>query len=88
MRDFEFKVNLVAVVRVRAADERVARQVVPDVLGAPGSAEIGLANQTVRAMGREATVTGVDFSIGQVKASAPSEKRARLVARDDSLDDH
>jgi hypothetical protein len=88
MRDFEFKVNLVAVVRVRAADERVARQVVPDVLGAPGSAEIGLANQNVRAMGREATVTGVDFSIGQVKASAPSEKRARLVARDDSLDDH
>jgi hypothetical protein len=28
MRDFEFKVNLVAVVRVRAADESVARQVV------------------------------------------------------------
>jgi len=80
MRDFEFKVNLVAVVRVRAAHERVARQVVPDVLGAPGSVEIGLANQNVRAMGREATVTGVDFSIGQVKASTPSEKRTRLVA--------
>ena len=44
MRD-EFRVNLVAVVRVRAADETVARQVVPTVLGAPGTAEIGLANQ-------------------------------------------
>ena len=87
MRDFEFKVNLVAVVRVLAADERVARQVVPDVLGAPSSVEIGLANQNVRAVGREASVTSVDFSIGQVKVSTPSEKRARLVARDDSLDD-
>src|SRR5262245_1478412 len=37
--DFEFKVNLVAVVRVQAADESVAREVVPDVLGSPGSAE-------------------------------------------------
>ena len=80
--------NLVAVVRVRAADERIARQVVPDVLGAPGTVEIGFANENnVRARGREATVTGVDFSIGQVKVSTPSEKRARLVAHDDSLDD-
>jgi hypothetical protein len=43
MRDFEFKVNLVAVVRVRAADESVARQAIPTVLGAPSTAEIGLA---------------------------------------------
>src|SRR5262245_38555542 len=42
MKDFAFKVNLVAVVRVRAADESVARQVVPDVLGAPSTVEIGL----------------------------------------------
>ena len=34
MRDFEFKLDLVAVVRVRAADESVVRQVVPTVLGA------------------------------------------------------
>ena len=81
MKDFAFKVNLVAVVRVRAADESVARQVVPDVLGAPSTVEIGLANQNVRATGRDATVTSVDFSIGRVKASTPSEKR------DDSLDD-
>jgi hypothetical protein len=31
VKDFIFKVNLVAVVRVRAADENIARQVVPNV---------------------------------------------------------
>src|SRR5262245_28401430 len=70
MREFAFKVNLIAVVRVRAADETVARQVVPTVLGAPGTAEIGLANQNnIRASGCDATVTSVDFSIGPIKPS-------------------
>ena len=41
--DFTFKVNLVAVVRVRASDESIARKIVPDALGAPGTAEIRLA---------------------------------------------
>jgi hypothetical protein len=45
MKDFAFKVNLVAVVRVRADDESVARKVVPTVLGAPGTADIRLANE-------------------------------------------
>jgi hypothetical protein len=45
MKDFAFKVNLVALVRVRAADESVARKVVPTVLGAPSTVEIGLANE-------------------------------------------
>ncbi len=36
MRDIAFKVNIVAVVRVRAAEENVARKVVPTVLAAPG----------------------------------------------------
>jgi hypothetical protein len=67
MRDFVFKVNLVAVVRVRAADESSAGQVVPTVLGALGNAEIGLANQNNAATGREARVTNVDFSIGLIK---------------------
>jgi hypothetical protein len=72
MRDFTFKVNLVAVVRVRAPDERVARAVVPTVLGAPGSSEIGLANQNNILVGRDAAVTGVDFSmIGPIKSSKP-----------------
>jgi hypothetical protein len=80
MRDFEFKVNLVAVVRVLAADESVARQVVPDVLGAPSTAEIGLTNQNVRAMGRDATVTSVDFSIGPIKHSKPLQAREAAMA--------
>jgi hypothetical protein len=56
MEDFTFKVNLVAVVRVRAGDESVARKTVPTVLGAPGIAEIRLANENNAATGRHATV--------------------------------
>ena len=68
MKDFAFKVNLVAVVRVRADDESVARKVVPTVLGAPGTVEIGMANENNAARGHHATVTDVDFfSIGSVK---------------------
>ena len=51
MSDFAFKVNLVAVVRVLAAEENAARRVVPTVLGAPSAAEIGLANQNNAALG-------------------------------------
>ncbi len=67
MEDFTFKVNLVAVVRVRADDESVARKIVPTVLGAPGTVEIRLANESNAAKGHHATVTDVDFSIGSVK---------------------
>ena len=67
MEDFTFKVNLVAMVRVRAGDESVARKIVPTVLGAPGIAEIRLANENNAATGRHATITDVDFSIGSVK---------------------
>jgi hypothetical protein len=42
------------------------------VLGAPSTAEIKLANQNnVHAMGNDATVTSVDFSIGPIKSSKP-----------------
>jgi hypothetical protein len=68
MKDFAFKVNLVAVVRVRADDEGGARKVVPTVLGPPGVAEIRLANEKNAARGHHATVTDVNFSIiGSVK---------------------
>ena len=67
MEDFTFKVNLVAVVRVRAGDESVARKAVPTVLGAPGTVEIGLANENNAATGRHATITDVDFTIGSTK---------------------
>jgi hypothetical protein len=66
MEDFTFKVDLVAVVRVRADDESVARKIVPTVLGAPGTAEIRLANENNAAMAHHATITDVDFSIGSV----------------------
>ena len=66
MEVFAFKVNLVAVVRVRAEDESVARKIVRPVLGAPGTAEIRLANENSAATGRDATITDVDFSIGSV----------------------
>jgi hypothetical protein len=64
--DFAFKVNLTAVVRVRAADESVARKVVPTVLGAPGTVELGLANENNFATGQDARVLDVGFSIGSV----------------------
>ena len=64
------KVNLVAVVQVRADDESVARKVVPTVLRAPGTVEIRLANENNAAVGHHATVSDVDFSIGSVKLFA------------------
>ena len=69
MEDFTFKVNLVAVVRVRAGEESVARNIVPTVLGAPGTAEIRLANENNAATGCHATITDVDFSfsLGSIK---------------------
>ena len=67
MKDFAFKVNLVAVVRVRADDESIARKIVPTVLGAPGTAEIRLANENNAAKGHHATVIDVVFAIGSVK---------------------
>ena len=66
MEDFTFKVDLVAVVRVRASEESVARNVVTTVLGAPGTSEIRLANENNAATGCHATITDVDFSIGSV----------------------
>src|SRR5262245_17722179 len=62
MGDFAFKVNLVAVVQVRAADENTARRVIPTALGAPGAAEIALANQNNAAVGLDAVIVDVDFS--------------------------
>jgi len=68
MAEFVFKASIVAVVRVRAADEKVARGIVPDVLGAPGAVEIGLANQNNHAaLGHDAIVTDVAFDVGSIK---------------------
>jgi hypothetical protein len=45
----------------------VARKVVPTVLGAPGTVEVRLANDAQAAMGRDATVTDVDFEVGSIQ---------------------
>jgi hypothetical protein len=63
MRDFAFKVNLV----LRAADENVARKIVPDVLGVARRCGNRTANQNNAAIGRDATITDVDFSVGPIK---------------------
>jgi hypothetical protein len=76
MNEYVYEVTLRAVVRVRAADEETARKVVPTVLGAPGTLEIGLANQNNEAVGRAATVTDVDFDL---------EKDASLLKSDAKL---
>jgi len=69
MSDFEFKLSLVAGVRVRAAGENAARRVVLTIVGAPSAAEIRLANQNIAAMGLDATIIDVDFSVekGSIK---------------------
>jgi hypothetical protein len=51
----------------------------------PGTAEIRLANRNNLDVGRDAAVTGVDFSVGPIKrglADAPSDpqKRARVLS--------
>jgi len=61
--EYAFKVNLVAVVRVRAANETVARRALPSVLGPPGTVDIKVTNENNAALGVNAVVTDVDFSI-------------------------
>jgi hypothetical protein len=69
MGDFVFEVDLVATVRVRAAAENVAREVIPTVVNAPSTDEIKLANENnvVTGPGHHATVTDVDFSIMSIE---------------------
>jgi hypothetical protein len=75
MRAYGFRVTLAAVVRVRAADEVLARKVVRSILGSPGTAEIAaargrfeleledLANDSEAVKGMNATVTDLAFSV-------------------------
>jgi hypothetical protein len=61
--EYAFKVKLVAVVRVRAADETVARRALASVLSPPGTVDIKVTNENNAALGVNAVVTDVDFSI-------------------------
>jgi len=65
MQEYLFEVGLVAVVRVRAQNENLAREVATSALGSPSSEEIRLANQADFLMGREATIIAVDFSVDE-----------------------
>jgi hypothetical protein len=61
MNEYTFKMKLLAGVRVRCADENVARQAVCSVLRSPSTDEIRLANDNNSAIGWNATVIDVDF---------------------------
>jgi hypothetical protein len=78
MNEYVFEVKLRAVVRVRANDEEVAREVVPLVLGPPHSLEIGLTNENNAAVGWSATVTQVQFTR---EGDARQHEVARVPAR-------
>ena len=71
VQEYAFQVKLVAVVRVRAKDEVLARKVIPSVLGSPGTAEIRLVNEFNNSLGSKATVTAVDFLVKGESAVLP-----------------
>jgi hypothetical protein len=67
-QEYVFKVSLVAVVRVRAQNESLAREVVPSILGSPSTDEVRLANEADFVMGKDATIIAVDFSVEEGSA--------------------
>jgi hypothetical protein len=81
MNEYVFAVQLVAAVRVRAADENVARKVVSSVLGSPGTEEVRMANENNAALGRNALVTDVDFSVGNSPTRSKADKRESKLGR-------
>ena len=63
-REYTFELTIVAVVRVRAENESVAREVVTSsALRSPSADEIRLANEADLAMGKEAALVAADFSV-------------------------
>jgi len=63
VKEFAFKVGLIARVRVQAADEDSARKAVPTVLTAPGIADIRIVNENVIAgLGIDAVIDDVNFN--------------------------
>ena len=67
MREYEFEVTIVAVVRVRAANEERARAVIASsALGSPGSEEIRRANKALE--GKAATIVAIEINPPDSKA--------------------
>jgi hypothetical protein len=63
-REYTFELTIVAVVRVRAENESVAREVVTSsALRSPSADEIRLANEADLAIGKEAALVAADFSV-------------------------
>ena len=63
MKTFVFETTIDALVRVRASDEDSARKVIPTVLGAPGTADIRIANENVGiGLGIQAVIDEVKFN--------------------------
>jgi hypothetical protein len=79
VQEYAFHVKLVAVVRVRATDEVLARKVIPSVLGSPGTAEIRLVNESNNSLGLKAAVKAVDFFVKGESAVLPesNDKKVR-----------
>jgi len=72
MREYEFEVTIVAVVRVRAGNEDRAREVVASsALGSPSPEEIRHANKALLYKG--ATIIAVDVA-------EPDEEAVRLIS--------
>ena len=63
MANFSFKTSLIAVMRVRASDEMLARKVIPTARRGPSAVEIRLANEGAALLYEGAIVTNVDFSV-------------------------
>jgi hypothetical protein len=63
--EYEFEVTLVAVVRVRAESEGLAREIVASssALSSPSADELRLANQGEFLLGKQATIVAVDFEM-------------------------
>jgi len=79
MSEFTFKVNLVAVVRVRAADESVARQVVSTILGAPGTVSSPFPNLITGLNDpRGIAVSGNDLYVISTVVNAPAVSKYTL----------
>ena len=73
MADYEFEVTIMAVVRVRAENEAVARTVIASsALASPSADEIKLANEGEFLLGKQATIVAVDFD-------KPDEDSVRLI---------
>jgi hypothetical protein len=73
MRDYEFEITIVAVVRVQAENEDRAREVIASsALGSPGSEEIRRANEALE--GKAATILAVEIS-------PPNSGAVKLITR-------